>query len=97
MQVEFNDIVKDFKKKDFKPIYFFCGEENFFIDELMHLAETSIIPEESKDVTCAPAAANIGTCCPPPDARHNTTAAFIMQNHSIGTGLVGVNAIENIP
>ena len=49
MQVEFNDIVKDFKKKDFKPIYFFCGEENFFIDELMHLAETSIIPEESKE------------------------------------------------
>ena len=49
MQVEFNDIVKDFKKKDFKPIYFFCGEENFFIDELVHLAETSIIPEESKE------------------------------------------------
>ncbi|MBK7226539.1 MAG: DNA polymerase III subunit delta [Saprospiraceae bacterium] len=49
MQVEYSDIISDFKKKDYKPIYFLCGEETYFIDELAILAESTIIPEESKE------------------------------------------------
>lgn len=49
MQIEFDQILDDFKKKSYKPVYFLCGEESYFIDEIVGKAESSIIPEESKE------------------------------------------------
>lgn len=38
-------ILKDWKKHDFKPIYWLEGEESYFIDKLMHYAEHHILNE----------------------------------------------------
>lgn len=38
-------ILLDFKKKNFKPIYWLEGEEPFFIDEIVEYAETKILSE----------------------------------------------------
>lgn len=44
----FNEIRQDIKAKRYKPIYFFCGEEPFFIDRLTALIEETALPEEEK-------------------------------------------------
>ncbi len=44
----FEEIRKDIKAKKYKPIYFFCGEEPFFIDRLTTLLETTVLPEDQK-------------------------------------------------
>lgn len=38
-------ILSDWKNKRFKPIYWLEGEEDYFIDEVMHYAEHKILPE----------------------------------------------------
>lgn len=38
-------IINDWKKKLFKPIYWLEGEENYFIDKVMHYAEHNILSE----------------------------------------------------
>lgn len=38
-------IINSWKKKDFKPVYWLEGEEDYFIDILMQYAEHSILPE----------------------------------------------------
>lgn len=38
-------ILSSWKKKDFKPVYWLEGEEEFYIDILMNYAEHSILPE----------------------------------------------------
>ncbi len=38
-------ILGDWKKGLFKPVYWLEGEEEYFIDKLVHYAETSILPE----------------------------------------------------
>lgn len=41
-------IIQDWKKKQFKPIYWFEGEEGYYIDQLMDYAEHHLLtPEES--------------------------------------------------
>lgn len=40
-----NKIISSWDKKDFKPVYWFEGEEEFYIDMLMNHAERSILPE----------------------------------------------------
>ncbi len=47
--------------------------------------------ELSRSVTRAPAAARIGACCPPADARHRTSSPLSSGNHAAGTGLLGVS------
>ena len=39
-------ILSSWQKNDFKPIYWLEGEEEFFIDEVMHYAEKKILSEE---------------------------------------------------
>lgn len=39
-------IIEDFKKGNFKPVYWLEGEEEFFIDEVMNYAEKNILKEE---------------------------------------------------
>ncbi len=44
----FDEIRKDIINKKYKPIYFLCGEEPFFIDRLTTLVETTVLSEEEK-------------------------------------------------
>jgi DNA polymerase III subunit delta len=41
-------IIREWKKKVFKPIYWLEGEEEYFINEVMEFAEHQILPEEEK-------------------------------------------------
>ncbi|HVG41047.1 MAG TPA: DNA polymerase III subunit delta [Chitinophagaceae bacterium] len=38
-------IIEDFKKKNFKPVYWLEGDEEFFIDEVMEYAENNLLTE----------------------------------------------------
>lgn len=44
----FEEIRKDIRAKNFKPIYFLSGDEPFFIDRLTALIENSVLSEEEK-------------------------------------------------
>ena len=44
----FDEIRKEIKAGTYKPIYFLCGEEPFFIDRLTALMEETVLPEEEK-------------------------------------------------
>jgi len=41
-------IIRDWRKKQYKPIYWLEGEEEYFINEVMDFAEHHILPEEEK-------------------------------------------------
>ena len=41
-------IIRDWKRKIFKPIYWLEGEEEYFINEVMDYAEHHLLPEEEK-------------------------------------------------
>jgi DNA polymerase-3 subunit delta len=41
-------IIHDWKKKIYKPVYWLEGEEEYFINEVMDFAEHKILPEEEK-------------------------------------------------
>lgn len=41
-------IVNDIKSKNFKPIYFLCGEETYYIDRISDLIEESVLTEDEK-------------------------------------------------
>ena len=42
-------IIANWKKKNFKPVYWLEGEEGFFIDELINYAEKSILTKEEAE------------------------------------------------
>ena len=44
----FENISSDLKKRSFAPVYFFCGEEDFFIDALTDLVEANVLNEMEK-------------------------------------------------
>ncbi len=41
-------IINDIKQKKFVPVYFFMGEEPYYIDRLTHYFETAILSEEER-------------------------------------------------
>ena len=41
-------IVNDIKSKNYKPIYFLCGEETYYIDKISDLIEKSVLTEDEK-------------------------------------------------
>ena len=41
-------IIRDWKKKIFKPVYWLEGDEEYFINEVMEFAEHQLLPEEEK-------------------------------------------------
>jgi DNA polymerase III subunit delta len=41
-------IIRDWRKKQFKPIYWLEGEEEYFINEVMDFAEHHLLPEDEK-------------------------------------------------
>ncbi len=46
--MDFNDILKAVEKREFKPIYFLQGEENYFIDKITEKLESSVLTEAEK-------------------------------------------------
>lgn len=44
----FDQIIASIKSKAFSPVYFFCGEEEFFIDQLVHAIESNVLTETEK-------------------------------------------------
>lgn len=41
-------ILKDIQNRNFKPIYFLMGEEDYFIDKISNLIESTVLKEEEK-------------------------------------------------
>jgi DNA polymerase III subunit delta len=41
-------IVNDIKSKNYKPIYFLCGEETYYIDRISDLIESSVLTDDEK-------------------------------------------------
>lgn len=54
----YNQIIEKIRKRDFYPIYFLCGEENYFIDKIYEALDNFVLTEEEKgfnyDVFYAP-------------------------------------------
>ena len=44
----FDEIRKDIKAKKYKPVYFLCGEEPYFIDRITTMIEESVLTEDEK-------------------------------------------------
>jgi len=44
-----NQIVSDIKQGNFKPIYFFCGEEPYYTDKLSGFIERNVLSEDERD------------------------------------------------
>ena len=44
-----NQIVKDIKEGNYKPIYFFSGDEPYYIDKLSEFIENNVIDEAERD------------------------------------------------
>ena len=44
----FDSIISDIKSKKFAPVYFFCGEEDFFIDALTDMIEKNALNDMEK-------------------------------------------------
>ena len=47
--MEYNDIISDLKKKNFRPVYFLMGEESYFIDMISDHIEKNVLDESEKD------------------------------------------------
>ena len=41
-------IVNDIKARNFKPVYFLCGEEAYYIDRISDLIEETALTEDEK-------------------------------------------------
>jgi DNA polymerase-3 subunit delta len=48
MAATYEEIISDLKKRIFKPVYFFAGEEPYYIDLLTDFIEEKILPETEK-------------------------------------------------
>ena len=44
-----NQIVKDIKQGNYKPIYFFSGDEPYYIDKLSEFIEKNVLSEDERD------------------------------------------------
>src|ERR1700684_3136745 len=45
----YKEIISDLDKKLFHPVYFFCGEEPFYIDMLTNAIEKSVLDENERE------------------------------------------------
>ena len=48
MSISFNELKSDLKKKNYKPVYFLHGLENYFIDEITQIIEKNVLSESEK-------------------------------------------------
>lgn len=49
MAVTFDSILKELKTKIYHPVYFFTGEEPYYIDKLTHFIEENVLDEMEKE------------------------------------------------
>jgi DNA polymerase-3 subunit delta len=47
-KLSYESILKDFKARKFAPVYFFCGEEEYFIDKLTSYIEENLLSDMEK-------------------------------------------------
>ncbi len=47
--MNYKEIISDLEKKLFHPVYFFCGEEPFYIDMLTNVIEKSVLDETERE------------------------------------------------
>lgn len=47
--MNYKEILSDIEKKLFHPVYFFCGEEAFYIDMLTNVLEKSVLDETERE------------------------------------------------
>ena len=45
----FEELSRDIVQKNFSPVYFFMGEEPFFMDKLTDLLINNVLSDEEKD------------------------------------------------
>jgi DNA polymerase-3 subunit delta len=45
------NIISGLRKKEYKPVYWLEGDEEFFIDEIIDFATSSILPESEASLT----------------------------------------------
>ena len=48
MEITYEEIISDIKKRIFKPVYFLAGEEPYYIDLITDYIELNILPESEK-------------------------------------------------
>lgn len=48
MEITYEEIISDIKKRIFKPVYFLAGEEPYYIDLITDYIEQNILPESEK-------------------------------------------------
>ncbi len=46
--MDYNQIITDLKDKKYAPVYFFEGEEPYFMDQISHFILEHVLPEEEK-------------------------------------------------
>ncbi|RAJ02534.1 DNA polymerase III delta subunit [Chitinophaga skermanii] len=46
--MDYQEIIKDWKQKKFRPLYWLEGEEDFFIDQVVNYAEHHLLPESER-------------------------------------------------
>jgi len=46
---EFEEIMTNLKRKIFKPVYFLCGEEPYFIDKISDFIEHNVLDESERE------------------------------------------------
>ena len=49
MSKEFNQIILDLKRRIYKPVYFLCGEEPYYIDIISDKIEATVLDESEKE------------------------------------------------
>jgi len=47
--ITYKEILNDLKRKIYKPVYFLCGEEPYFIDKVSDYLENNILTEEERE------------------------------------------------
>ena len=47
--MNYEQILSDIKKRKFSPIYFLCGEEPYYIDQVSHELSESVLAEEERE------------------------------------------------
>lgn len=46
---DFTEILTDLKRKIYKPVYFLCGEEPYFIDQISDYVENNVLDESERE------------------------------------------------
>ncbi len=49
MSKEFNQVMLDINRRIFKPVYFLCGEEPYYIDQISDKLEKSVLDENERE------------------------------------------------